>query len=266
MVHGEVNTQMAYNITAQLKKLEHLDADKPITMLINSPGGSVIDGLAIIDMMREVKCKIVTVGNGMHASMGSVFLAAGDERRMFENSYLMVHQIMSGNGRGTQHSDIEIGAALTSDLHERLKNVYVEFTGLNHKFWDIVGERDTWFTAEQALKIGFITGIVKPEKPRGPYADEAKREETNLFITAAKEKIAGMGADEVIKLLNNGQANHAEWGRFRPELVVRLAEFPEFWTEKRRQEFAVKSAAKAVANDDNKQPETSRKADAAPKL
>lgn len=252
MVLGEVNTQMMANIVAQLKHLETADSKKAITMLINSPGGSVVDGMAIFDIMREVKCPIHTVGNGFQASMGSILLAGGDERRMTENSQLLIHQIMGGNRSGTQHTDMEISSAHMSKLHESLKNVYVAFTGLNHKFWDIVGERDTILSAEQAKKMGFINDVVKPEKPVGPYADEARRPagEKNWLNNMVQAKIDTMSAAEVKSALAQGQANEAEWGRYRAELVTRLAEFPEFWVEKRKQEAALKAQPVAVANDD----------------
>jgi ATP-dependent Clp protease protease subunit len=252
LVSGQVESNMTANIVAQIKYLEYQDPSAPITMLINSPGGSVIDGLAIVDIMRESRCRIITVGNGMQASMGSILLAAGDERKMTKNGQLLVHQIMGGAAGGTQHTDFELNAAHMGKLHEDLKSVYVEFTGLNHKYWDLVGERDTWFTAEQALKIGYITGIVKNEKDGGAYAAEARRspEDQNAFMRAAHAEIAKMDAQKIVSVLNNGQANQAEWGRFRPELLVRLAEFPEYWTEKRRQEYAAKQAQDTVANDD----------------
>lgn len=252
MVLGEVNTQMMANIVAQLKHLETADPKKPITMLINSPGGSVVDGMAIFDIMREVKCPIHTVGNGFQASMGSILLAGGDERRMTENSQLLIHQIMGGNRSGTQHTDMEISAAHMAKLHESLKSVYVAFTGLNHKFWDIVGERDTILSAAQAKKMGFINGIVQPEKERGPYAEESARPSKlrNWINEMVHAKIATMDVSEVKEALACGQANEGEWGRYRPELVVRLAEFPEFWVEKRKQEAVLKAQPAAVANDD----------------
>lgn len=254
IVEGQVESQMASNIIAQLKFLESQDEEKPITMLINSPGGSVTDGLAILDIMREVKCPIHTVGNGMQASMGSILLVGGDMRRMTKNSKVLVHQIMGGAAGGTQHTDFEIEAASMADEHEALKNVYVEFTGLNHKFWDAVGERDTWLSAEQALKMGYIHHIVENEKPGGPYAAEATRSEAeqNIFEKTAKAAIKKMKAGEIIEILNNGQANKAEWGRYRPELVAKLAEFPEFWVAKRQEEYKLKQAASGVANDDKK--------------
>lgn len=254
IVAGQVNTELALNIIAQLKHLEFANPDEPIRMIINSPGGSVIDGMAMFDIMRQIKCKVITIGNGMQASMGSILLAAGDERYMTPNADLMIHQIMTGANGGTQHTDFEIRAAHTARLHEVLKSVYVEFTGLNHKFWDIVGERDTWLTAEQAMKIGYINGITDKKKADGPYAEEATRREPDSLRRMALGHIEKMDKEQVLQALGNGQGNMAEWGRYRPELVVRLSEFPEFWTEKRRQE-----AGLAASNDDKK-PARTRKA------
>ena len=248
LLHGEVNAQMAYNVIAQVKHLEAASPTDPITFLINSPGGSVIDGLAILDVVRGCKCPVVTIGNGMQASMGSIFLSMGDQRFMTPNANLMLHQISSGT-RG-QATDIEISAGFSTYLHESLKNVYVSFTGLNHKFWDKVLERDTWLSPEQAKKIGFIHDILQPEKALGKYAAEAKREKTDSLTQVVLDKIASMSKNEVIDALNNGQANNAEFGRYRPELVVRLAEFPEYWTKLRRAEAKLAGGKATIANDD----------------
>lgn len=248
IVAGQVDTNLALNVIAQVKHLEFANPEEPITLLINSPGGSVIDGMAMFDVIRQCSCPIITIGNGMQASMGSIMLAAGDQRFMTPNADLMIHQIMTGANGGTQHTDFEIRSGHTARLHEALKSVYVEFTGLKHEYWDLVMERDTWLTAEQAMKIGYINGVTTSKKPGGKYADEAKREMPVDSMTAAiLEKIEKMSKDDVVKALNNGQANGAEWGKFRPNLVVRLAEFPEFWTDKRRAE-----AGLAASNDDKK--------------
>jgi ATP-dependent Clp protease protease subunit len=247
---GEVNDQLALNVIAQVKHLEATGPGQPITIYVNSPGGSVISGMAMFDVMRGSTCPIFTIGNGMQASMGSIMLAAGDERRMTENSTLMIHQIMSGNRGGTQASDLEISLGYTTRLHESLKNVYVEFTGLNHAFWDIVMERDTYLTAQQALKMGFIQEIlVAPEVKRGPYAVEAKRAISRDRKQALAE-IETMGVREIREALANGQGSEGRWGRYRPELVTKLSEFPEFWTKQRRAE--AKATAKAASNDDVK--------------
>src|SRR5690606_36708628 len=104
VVQGQVETSMASTINAQLKFLEVEDPTSPITMLINSPGGSVVDGLAIADIMRSIKCPVQTVGNGMQASMGSILLVAGDQRSTYPNAGLLIRQIMGGSSGGTQHS------------------------------------------------------------------------------------------------------------------------------------------------------------------
>jgi ATP-dependent Clp protease protease subunit len=264
VVQGQVEGVMAANIIAQIKYLESMDQKEPIKLLINSPGGSVMDGLAIVDLMREVKCPIVTIGTGMQASMGSILLAAGDMRKMTKNSQLLIHQIMGGAAGGTQHSDFEINAAHMAKLHEMLKSVYVEFTGLNHKFWDKVGERDTWFTAEQAVKLGFINDIVENEKGNGPYAADAVRPEADRSERerSALKEISEMSREKVAEVLGNGSANQGDWGRYRPELCVRLSEFPEYWTAKKCVEKGydpvtlqpVKAVAAAPANDDAAKP------------
>ncbi len=242
MVEGQVNTQLAHHIISQLKKLEFINPTAPITMMINSPGGSVIDGMAIFDVMRNVKCPITTVGNGMQASMGSILLAGGDTRMMMKNSMLLVHQIMGGANGGTQHTDFEGSAAFMAQQHEKLKSVYVEFTGLSHKYWDIVGERDTWFTAAEAEKIGFIHGIVEDKKPGGKYAAEAVRVPEEGLLKVIKDTtdgyIAKMPAAEIASVVNSGSSQEGIFARLRGKLLTRLAEFPEYWTNEKKKELA----------------------------
>lgn len=257
VVEGQVNQAMAGDIIRQLKYLQGENPKAEITMMINSPGGSVTDGLAIFDVMREITCPIRTVGVGMQASMGSVLLAGGDTRIMTKNSQLLIHQIMGGASGGTQHSDFEISAAFMAKEHEALKSIYVEFTGLNHKFWDTVGERDTWFTAEQALKLGFIHEVSEDGKKPGPFAADAKRTEKSRLATALDNAIVGFietaTAQEITSIVNNGSGEGGIYSRLRPELLVKLAEFPEYWTPTRA--AAVNDAEKAspaAANDDLK--------------
>lgn len=258
LVEGQVNTQLSHHIISQLIKLEAMDPDKPIMMIINSPGGSVIDGLAIYDIMRRVTCEIHTIGNGMQASMGSILLAGGDQRSMMPNSMLLVHQIMGGAAGGTQHSDFEISGSFMAQQHEKLKSVYVEFTGLNHKFWDIVGERDSWLTAEQAKKIGFIHEIRHPHKnKRGPFAAEAVRQEMGglggVLDKAAKNYISKMTAEQIARAINTGNAEGGVYSRYRGELIVKLAEFPEYWTEAKKLQVAASKKAKNAANQNANQ-------------
>ncbi len=264
VVTGQVNEQMAAIISAELLFLQSQSKTDPITMIINSPGGSVYDGLAIYDTMRQPGMpKIVTIGVGMQASMGSVLLAGGDERYMTENSSLMIHQVSAGSSG--QHTDMELTNASVAEVHEKLKNIYVEFTGLRHEFWDQVGERDTWLSAKQAVKLGFINGIVgidavtgEDKKTHGKYASEAKRPVglSNIFNNVAKLMINEMSPAEILPKLNNGQANEAEWGRYRPELVMRLSEFSEYWVEGRKSEYQAAHEGKLPANDTTSKPVT----------
>lgn len=228
------------------------DQVKPIVMLVNSPGGSVVDGLAIYDAMRSVDTPIVTVGNGMQASMGSIILCGGDERYMHKNSELLIHQIMYGLNGGTQHSDALISDANVTNMHERLKSVYVEFSGLNHDYWDIAGERDTILTAQQALEIGFIHGIKEEGldgTKRGLYAADAKRpaSKSNIFDKVAFEAIAKMKEVDLIKAIAFPQANRGQWGKYRPELIVRLAKFKKYWTPTKKMIEAEKAKPQGPA-------------------
>ncbi len=251
MVEGQVGTELSHHIISQLYKLSAMDSKAPITMVINSPGGSVIDGLAIYDIMRSIDCPITTVGNGMQASMGSILLAGGDTRVMMPNAMLLVHQIMGGASGGTQHSDFEISGAFMAEQHERLKSVYVEFTGLNHKFWDIVGERDSWLTAEQAKAIGFIHDVKEvPNDKRGPYADYAKRGDDGGLNSILKREtqayINNMSADEIARRINSGSADGGAFARLRGDLIVRLSQFEQFWTPA----LAAEKAAKNIPSAD----------------
>jgi ATP-dependent Clp protease protease subunit len=263
MVTGEVNQQMSYNIIAQLKKLEILDNTEEITMLINSPGGSIIDGLAIYDMMREIKCPIKTVGTGMMASMGSVLLAGGDTRLMTRHGQLMIHQ-GSTQAKG-QPTEVEIGADFMARLMDRLKQLYEDHIGLTKEYWGIVLNRDTWLTAEQALKIGFIDKVVDNSKPSARYVTDSllkdndgksfytpERSSPSKFIQEREEKVAGMSAQQIREAINSDGGDEADIARMRPELAVVLSQFPEYWTEAKKAYMAEKKAKAAPANDDAK--------------
>lgn len=213
-------------------------AGKDIHVYVDSPGGSVIAGLAIYDTMRFMSSKVNMVGFGMQASMGSILLASGDTRAMTEHSKLMIHQL-SGGSRG-QATDMALSLAFSEQLHEDLKSIYVRHIGFTHEFWDIVMERDTWLTAQQALEIGFIDQIVPSHaSKKTAYEDETVRHE---FKAAAKNKVPKT-AEGIIKMLNNVSARQGESASVRAELVVALSKFPQFWTEAKKREMAQKAAA-----------------------
>jgi ATP-dependent Clp protease protease subunit len=223
LLEGEVNDGMASIACACLLYLSKT-TDKDITVQINSPGGSVIAGLAIYDIMRMIKNPITTQGLGMQASMGSIFLASGDTRMMSDHSKLMIHQI-SGGSKG-QATDMALSYAFSEQLHEDLKSVYVRHIGLTHAFWDLALERDTWLTSKQALKMGFIHKIADKFKP-SEFDNESIRSE---FESAKALKIPKT-ADGIIAMLNNASSKQGESAALRGDLVTALSQFPQFWTE-----------------------------------
>jgi ATP-dependent Clp protease protease subunit len=125
----EVNHHTANLVVAQLLHLAHEDPTKDIQLYINSPGGSVYDGLAILDTMNFIKPDVSTISVGLSASMGAVLLAGGakGKRMALKHSKIMIHQPSSGY-RGTA-SDIEIDAAETLKIKKMLEEMMARFTG-----------------------------------------------------------------------------------------------------------------------------------------
>lgn len=153
IVSGEVNEDMAYIITGQLMHLDSLNSN-PITMWINSPGGSVIDGLAIIDTMNFVKSKVSTVVTGMAASMGAAILSSGEKgmRYALPNAQIMVHQVSSGT-RG-HVEDMKISYKHSEYLNQLLMGMIAENTGMSLKRILVEADRDKWLTSREGLMFG----------------------------------------------------------------------------------------------------------------
>ncbi|TAL27253.1 MAG: hypothetical protein EPN97_17905 [Alphaproteobacteria bacterium] len=257
LLEGQVDDAMASVACASFLYLKSEASGRPdddITVHVNSPGGSVLAGLAIYDTMRSIKPKITTIGYGMQASMGSILLVAGDERKMTRNSKYMIHQPLSGNERSTQQTDIEIDAEFTKRLREDLTDIYVRHTGLNHKFWDIVLERNTWLSAEQAKKMGVIDEIIMGTAKRTLHEEFSHRADNDAKREAKVPKTAA----GIMEMINSSNSNVDEDSfRIRPELVTALAQFREFWTpSKIAMEDAKAAAAAKGATNDNKQPAT----------
>ncbi|MBQ2671812.1 MAG: ATP-dependent Clp endopeptidase proteolytic subunit ClpP [Clostridia bacterium] len=160
MLNEEVNSTSAGLVVAQLLYLEGQDASKDISLYINSPGGSVTDGLAIYDTMQYIKCDVSTICIGLAASMGAFLLAAGakGKRYALPNSDIMIHQ-PSGGAKG-QATDINIHAQHILKTKERLNKILSEKTG---KPIDIVAkdtERDNFMTAAEAQEYGIIDKVI----------------------------------------------------------------------------------------------------------
>ncbi len=157
---GEVNDYTASLICAQLLFLEAENPKKDISFYINSPGGVVTAGLAILDTMNYIKADVSTVCIGQAASMGSLLLTAGAKGKRFclPNSRVMIHQ-PHGGARG-QATDIEIQAREIISLRQRLYDIYVKCTGQSMKVIADALERDRFLSAEEAKDFGLIDEIV----------------------------------------------------------------------------------------------------------
>ena len=156
----EVNNVTANLIVAQVLFLESEDPNKDISFYINSPGGSISDGMAIYDTMKYIKCDVSTICIGMAASMGAFLLAAGTKgkRLALPHSEIMIHQ-PSGGAQG-QCSDIKIRADLLLRTRDTLNRILAERTGKPIETIEKDTERDNFMTAEQALEYGLIDRII----------------------------------------------------------------------------------------------------------
>ena len=160
MVTGPIETNMANTIVAQLLFLESENPNADISLYINSPGGDVTAGWAIMDTMQYIKPKVSTIGMGLVASMGSLLLAAGEKGKRFvlPNTEIMIHQPSSGTqGKVT---DMEISLRETQRVKQVVLKQMVEFTGRKEKEVFDAMERDNWMDAEAAKKFGLVDGIL----------------------------------------------------------------------------------------------------------
>jgi len=156
---SEVRDENANEIAAKLLLLAAEDAKRDIYLYINSPGGSITAGMAIYDTMQFVPNDIVTVGIGMAASMGQLLLTAGTKGKRYitPNARVLLHQPHGGFG-GTA-SDIQTQAQLILDMKKRLAEITAAQTGKSVEQINADGDRDRWFTAQEALEYGFVDHI-----------------------------------------------------------------------------------------------------------
>ena len=162
-VGEDVNPTTSSLIVAQMLFLESEDPDKEIFFYINSPGGSITDGMAIVDTMNYIKCPVTTVCVGLAASMGAVLLAAGEKGKRYAmpNSEVMIHQpLIGGGGLQGQATEIKIHADHLVKTREKLNKFLSERTGKPLEQIEKDTERDNYMTAEEALEYGLIDGIM----------------------------------------------------------------------------------------------------------
>ncbi|MDO4476352.1 MAG: ATP-dependent Clp endopeptidase proteolytic subunit ClpP [Clostridia bacterium] len=160
MLNEEVNSASAGLVVAQLLYLEGQDASKDISLYINSPGGSVTDGMAIYDTMQYIKCDVSTICIGLAASMGAFLLAAGTKGKRFAlpNSDIMIHQ-PSGGAKG-QATDINIHAQHILKTKEKLNKILAEKTGQPFEVIASDTERDNFMSAQEAQNYGIIDKVM----------------------------------------------------------------------------------------------------------
>ena len=159
-VGGEIDDNMANAIVAQLLFLQAQDPEKEVSMYINSPGGSVTAGLAILDTMKMVKCPVATYCVGQASSMGAILLASGDKGRRYAlpHARIMVHQPWGGaQGKA---SDIEITAREIPRLKEMLNGILAEASGRSLDSVTNDTDRDHFMSADEAKAWGIVDKVL----------------------------------------------------------------------------------------------------------
>jgi len=160
VLSDEVNDATASIVVAQLLFLEGQDAEKDISLYINSPGGSVTAGMAIYDTMQYIKCDVSTICMGMAASMGAFLLSSGAKGKRFAlpNSEIMIHQPLGG-AKG-QATDIKIAADHILRTRQNLNKILAENTGKPIEIIAQDTERDNFMTAQEALEYGLVDKVL----------------------------------------------------------------------------------------------------------
>ena len=157
----EVNSHTANVIVAQLLYLAYENPDEDIKLYINSPGGSVYDGLAIYDTIKFIKPDVQTIGVGLQASMGAFLLSAGakGKRAILPNARVMIHQPSSGTRGKITDQEIDLKEGLL--LKEKLAQILAKNSGQKLEKLKNDMERDYWMSAEEAVKYGLVDKIIK---------------------------------------------------------------------------------------------------------
>ena len=169
---GEVRDDNANAICAQLLLLAAEDPERDIYLYINSPGGSVTAAMAIYDTMQYVKPDVVTVGMGLAASMGQFLLTAGapGKRYITPHTRVLLHQPLGGAGGSA--TDIRINADLILGMKKELAQITASRTGKSVEQVEADGDRDHWFTAQEALEYGFVDQVIDSPQEIGNRGGE----------------------------------------------------------------------------------------------
>ena len=163
---GPIDDNVANLIIAQLLYLDHTDSKKDIHLYINSPGGSVTAGLAIIDTMSFIKSNVSTICVGIAASMSALILSSGQKGKRFslQNSEVMIHQVMGGTEG--QASDIAINAKHILRTKDTLNKIMAQNTNKKVSQVEKDSDRDYWMTSDEAKKYGIVDEIISKPKSK----------------------------------------------------------------------------------------------------
>lgn len=162
MLSDQVNDATASLVVAQLLYLESQDAEKDISLYINSPGGSITSGMAIYDTMQYIKCDVSTICIGMAASMGAFLLSAGakGKRLALPHSEIMIHQPLISGGLSGQCTDIKIHSDHLLRTRQTLNKLLAENTGKPLDVIEADTERDNFMSAKEAMEYGLIDKVI----------------------------------------------------------------------------------------------------------
>ena len=166
ILSGEIDTHLCELVKANLLYLESIDDKEDITIYVNSQGGSVYDGLGLLDIMEYVKPDICTINTGLAASMGAIILCSGTKgkRKSLKRSRVMIHQPLSFGSWMQQASDMEIEAKEINHLKKELYEIISENSGQNYDKVQKDGDRDYWMSATEAKSYGMIDKILTKRK------------------------------------------------------------------------------------------------------
>ena len=159
----EVNAETSNELIKQLMYLERQDSGKEITLYINSPGGEVISGLAVYDLISLMKSPVRTVCTGTAASMGAILFLAGKKREMLPHTRLMIHDpsFSGGSIGGKKSHELRHELEKLDEVREALAKIIAEKTGRPlEEIYDVTSD-DTFYSAEEAITFGLATGIMK---------------------------------------------------------------------------------------------------------
>ena len=166
LIEGEINSEVAKEACVAMLTLESEPGASYITIMINSPGGSVLDGFRIVDTMQMLACDVEVICTGLCASMAALILAAGTRglRKILKHSRVLIHQPMLINSGVMQASDISIQAAELNRIKEMTYEFLSECTGKTIDEIALACDRNCWLSAGEALAFGIVDNIVSAEE------------------------------------------------------------------------------------------------------